>query len=134
MKICKTTKPESIEILKQLWNVGMHLKILTKSEKIQDLVYQIDANKYSVHSYKELKWYRCRKCGKITIYNITNSYPTNECNGTLVECDPDEVYKENYYRNEYMNKFIEKIIIKEHTSIKPRKSKRLSKEFQKAKY
>lgn len=98
---------------------------LTKNDKHE--AYEINANKYIVKNYKNSKFYRCNKCGKITPYNINDSCPQDKCNGKLVEIDPDEALKNNYYRYQYKNKKIESIVIKEHTAQIERKT---AKEYQ----
>ena len=77
----------------------------------------IKASQYSIHSYKNLKYYRCPKCGKMTLYNVNGVCTEPDCNGILEEVvDVDETMKNNYYRSEYLGRPIEKIICQEHTA------------------
>lgn len=80
--------------------------------------YVIKANNYDLFSYKKLKFYKCQKCNKLTLYNVNNKCSEADCDGELIECDVDNdaFYKDNYYRNEYMNRPIEKLICREHTA------------------
>lgn len=76
--------------------------------------YKINANKYKLFGEKQLKWYRCKKCKSVTIYNCRNICPS--CSESSLElCDPNEIFEGNYYRNEYKNKKVEKLVFKEHT-------------------
>ena len=83
--------------------------------------YQIDASHYVVKNYKKSKFYRCDKCGRLTPYNINAKCVQDKCLGTLMEVDPDEVLKTNYFRQQYKKKKIESIVIKEHTAQLERK-------------
>ena len=92
--------------------------------------YQINADKYVVRNYRKQKFYRCNKCGKLTPYNVHNVCVGDKCDGTLVECDPDEVFKYNFYRNEYKNMKLERITVQEHTAqIERKKAKEYQKQF-----
>lgn len=100
-------------------------KLLIKHEKKD--AYQINASWYILKNYKNSKFYRCDKCGKLTPYNIRNKCTQDKCHGTLVEVDPDEALATNYYRQQYKTKKIESIVIKEHTAQLDRKQ---AKEYQ----
>ncbi|MDX8416450.1 helicase C-terminal domain-containing protein [Absicoccus intestinalis] len=95
-------------------NIGIDGGILKQQGR--DPYYKIDASNYNIKNYKETKFYQCCKCGKITPYNVHNKCVRDKCDGTLVEIDPDETLKNNYYRKKYKNKKIETVIIKEHTA------------------
>ena len=133
MRVCKCEKEDAINVVTMLFNgVGKEGKILEKSSKIDDDVYQISTDKYILKNYKESKFYKCDKCGMLTPYNVHNVCPTNECNGILHECNPenDEILKNNYYRKEYLEKKIERINIKEHTAqLKVETAKEYQKDF-----
>ena len=117
IKTFNCDKDEAINILSLLFDViGNQGKLFESPSKINDDIYQITTDKYILKNYKNNKFYKCSKCGQLTPYNVHNVCPTNECDGTLSECDPDEVLKSNYYRKEYLNKKIERINIKEHTA------------------
>lgn len=97
---------------------------------------QIDANKYSVHSYKEpgVKFYLCNKCKKLTVYNVNGVCPEGDCDGFLEECDPDVIYKSNYYRKEYMTRPLERVCSREHTAqIKSAEAKKIQNDFKEKK-
>lgn len=127
MRVCKCSIEDAISILEKIYRVIGRNIIFQKSDKFVDEIYQINSSKYSLHSYKDTKYYRCNKCNRLTIYNVNGVCPKNECNGKLEECNPDIVLADNYYRNEYINKKIESMIIKEHTAQLKRK---MAKEYQ----
>ena len=80
--------------------------------------YLIKASDYDLYSYKQLKFYKCKKCNKLTLYNINGKCTEADCDGVLEECnvDNDISCMNNYYRNEYINRPIEKLICREHTA------------------
>ena len=114
-KVCDCNSEEAKNILREIFEtIGIEGKILKQQGR--DPYYKIDASNYNIKNYKESKFYQCCKCGKITPYNVHNKCVRDKCNGTLVEIDPDETLKNNYYRKKYKNKKIETVIIKEHTA------------------
>ncbi len=80
--------------------------------------YLIRASDYSIYSYKQLKFFKCRKCNKLTLYNVNSQCTSADCDGELAECDVDNdpVYKNNYYRSEYMTRPVERLSCREHTA------------------
>jgi Lhr-like helicase len=69
-----------------------------------------------LHRYTDSKWYYCKKCKKLTRFNIEHVCPNCYSVNTLEECNPDEYFASNYYRRQYINKKIEKLVYKEHTA------------------
>lgn len=125
MRLLKKDRNTSIKILELIYNFfGIRAGLLEKSNNSNDEIYQINAYKYKVISYKKSNYYKCNKCGKITPYNVKGICPTKNCDGILVKFDPDEdsLLKTNYYRQQYMTKKIEPMIIKEHTAQIDRKT------------
>lgn len=127
----KCDRETAIQIISLLFNViGIQGKLFEKASKINDTIYQIPTDKYILKNYKKSKFYKCDKCGLLTPYNVHDVCPTNECDGVLYECDPDEELKHNYYRKEYLTKKIERIQIKEHTAqLKVETAKEYQKDF-----
>ncbi|MBR5951773.1 MAG: DUF1998 domain-containing protein, partial [Pseudobutyrivibrio sp.] len=107
------------KLLDIIFDTAVYEKIIILNPETKyGTTYLIDASSYSLHSYKTLKYYKCSKCNKLTLYNVNNKCTDSDCNGTLQECDvdSDEFYKNNYYRNEYMSRPVEKLICREHTA------------------
>ena len=114
-KVCGCDTNKACEIMELLFKViGIEGEIFTKHELKS--MYQIDASKYTLKNYKTTKYYVCQKCGRITPFNIHNKCVEDKCDGTLIECDPDVILKDNYYRRRYLNMKIEGIVTKEHTA------------------
>lgn len=113
------------------------LELIFETAKVVNLIeqesngfFRIDCQKYSVHSYKKLNFYRCKKCGRTTIYNIKNQCVNGDCDGVLETIDVDEYFQNNYYRKEYMNRPIENIVTREHTAqIKSDEARKIQEDF-----
>lgn len=123
--IAKNTLEIVFDLLVQASALEGSDKFLIKHEKKD--AYQIDANKYIVKNYMSSKFYQCKKCGRLTPYNINNKCVQDRCNGELIEANPDKILATNYYRQQYKNKKIERIIVKEHTA---QLDKKQAKEYQ----
>lgn len=94
-------------------------KILKQnSESSKYDAYVIDAKNYIFHSYHNLTFYKCKKCHRVTLYNVNDVCIDGDCDGELELCDVehDTYLQNNYYRNEYINRPIEAIICREHTA------------------
>lgn len=112
----KDSNEEIINFLNGIFDIGKNGIFTEKDGDRGEKLYQIDAKKYVLKSYKNLQYYYCPICEKVTQYNVKNVCPTKFCSGKLEPIDPDEMFKNNYYRKEYMNKKIERIVVKEHTA------------------
>lgn len=114
-KVTKCSSEEAKEILAILFiNLAVEGNLFRKYDSKE--AYQIPSEKYVIKNYKTSKYYICKKCGKLTPYNLHSICPYDNCDGELEEVDPDVALKDNYYRNQYKEKKIEKIVIKEHTA------------------
>lgn len=71
-------------------------------------------------------WYQCKKCGKITQFNLGHC-PSIRCEGKLFEITPDDIVKENHFAKLYMSDRMSPLLIKEHTA---QLSKKESAEYQ----
>lgn len=112
-------------LLVQVDELGGSETILVKHDKKS--AYQINASRYILKNYKTSKFYQCNKCGRLTPHNLRGKCNQDRCTGILVEVDPDEALKSNFYRKQYKDKKIESIVIKEHTAQLDRKK---AKEYQ----
>ena len=133
MKVCHCDEAKALNLMDIIFN-----NIAVDGGLLQDTdnsgKYRINADRYIVKNYKTSKYYQCSKCGKLTPYNVHNKCVQDRCEGTLVEVDPDEALRSNYYRKQYKTKKIERIVIKEHTAQLERKeAKRYQREFKEKK-
>jgi len=128
MKALGCTFDNAEMILETIFN-NIAIAEILDSNLMQDK-YQINASKYVLSNYINTIYYRCKKCGTVTITNINNVCINGDCDGELEEIDPDVIFANNYYRKEYINRPIERIVVKEHTAQLTReKAKQYQKQF-----
>lgn len=107
------------ELLHLIFDAAVEQGVLIQNhESEQHDAYLIDAKSYKFYSYQNLTFYKCKKCHKITLYNVNNTCVEGDCGGELEYCDveKDPFLQNNYYRNEYINRPIETIECEEHTA------------------
>lgn len=63
-----------------------------------------------------LKFYRCKRCGRLTAYNVKNHCASVKCDGVLEEVNPEEINKDNHYIKLYRSPELQSLQIKEHTA------------------
>lgn len=70
----------------------------------------------AVSGMQEAKWFRCKKCGRITSFNFDDHCIIGECDGELEPIsDPKQYFKNDYYYGVYLGTYLKKLLIKEHT-------------------
>jgi len=80
-----------------------------------------------VHGDRDAHWYKCKKCGRITQFNLDGRCPAVRCEGTLVETTPEAIIRNNHFARLYMSERMSPLFIKEHTA---QLSKKESAEYQ----
>ena len=65
---------------------------------------------------KDAHWFRCKKCGKVSQFEINGHCSSVKCDGEVKEIDPSELHKENHFANLYMSDRMSPLFIKEHTA------------------
>lgn len=95
----------------------------------KDGTYVLRAKNFSVliNGDKRAHWYKCRKCGRITQFNLDGKCPAVRCEGELVEILPYDIIKNNHFAKLYMSERMSPLFIKEHTA---QLSKKESAEYQ----
>ena len=115
-KVCHCGINAAYDVLNTIFNgLAVEGELLKKHDTNDE--YQILASKYIVKNYKNHKYYHCKKCGRLTPYNVHNICVQDKCDGILEEVNPDVVLESNFYRNQYYKEEkIESVVIKEHTA------------------
>ena len=80
-----------------------------------------------INGSKDAKWYICKKCGRITQFNINNKCCKYKCDGNLMEINPKFIEENNHYAKLYSSQRMSPLFIKEHTA---QLSKKESAEYQ----
>ena len=95
----------------------------------KDGTYVLRAKNFSIKisGDEHAHWYKCKKCGKVTQFNLDGKCPSVGCNGELREISSDEIIKNNHFAKLYMSERMSPLFIKEHTA---QLSKKESAEYQ----
>ena len=95
----------------------------------KDGTYVLRAKNFSIKisGDEHARWYKCKKCGKVTQFNLDGKCPSVRCNGELKEISSDEIIKNNHFAKLYMSERMSPLLIKEHTA---QLSKKESAEYQ----
>lgn len=80
--------------------------------------YVLDATEFDIllGGTDSVKFYRCKKCGKITPYNVKDMCSSVKCDGHLEPYEPLEDAVNNHYARLYMSAQMQPLYIKEHTA------------------
>lgn len=94
----------------------------------KDGTYVLRAKHFAVkiNGSPDAHWYRCKKCGKITQFNLGHC-PSVRCEGKLVEVTPESITRDNHFAKLYTSDRMSPLLIKEHTA---QLSKKESAEYQ----
>lgn len=87
-------------------------------DKNKDKTYAIPAKYFQIKipGDKTAQWYRCKKCGRVSQFNVYGHCVTPRCDGDVVPIDPDVLNKENHYAKLYFCDRMSPLLIKEHTA------------------
>ena len=61
-------------------------------------------------------WWRCKRCGNISLHNLRDICPTYGCDGALELCDPTVTFAANHYRRLYLDLKPIGMTVEEHTA------------------
>lgn len=67
-------------------------------------------------STSEAPWWRCNRCGGISLHNLKGVCPTYRCDGRLDVCDPAATFTDNHYRRLYLGIEPIRMAVEEHTA------------------
>lgn len=81
-------------------------------------IYYMPIENYQVRVYgdESAHWYKCDKCGKVSVYNVNGKCLENGCGGNLFEIHPEKLFENNHYLRLYQKKDLTALLIKEHTA------------------
>lgn len=115
-KVLKLNDEKAVEFLEQYWDYLVsdenEYKLHTKDGK----GYFVYAKYFKVYFGKNALLWECKKCGKVTQFNIGNNCIQIGCDGNLERLDSEEFCLNNYYAMLYNSKKVSPLFIKEHTA------------------
>lgn len=115
-KILNLDDEKAIEFLEQYWDYLISednkYKLKTKDGK----GYFIPAKYFITYLGKNAILWKCKKCGKVTQFNIGNNCIQIGCKGNLERLNSGIFCQDNYYAMLYNSKKVSPLFIKEHTA------------------
>ncbi len=133
MAITNYDKEHASDFIETCFELLVNTKLIKSENEDQtsiDSIFKVPANNFVLIGPKIAHWYQCKKCKSLTLYNVKGICPS--CSSkALVECDPNVVFKDNYYRKEYMTKKVERLVFREHTGqLQAQEASKIQQEFQ----
>lgn len=98
------------DFLKNYW------LFLTDGNEGDNYIFEASDFNIRLNGDPNLKFYRCKKCGKITAHNCLNHCASVKCSGMLEPYDPAEKLATNHYAKLYQSENMKPLYIKEHTA------------------
>lgn len=90
-----------------LGNIGKFLQLTNgnpeiwyRDQNVDNPAYRIRGSSFSIVSpitHSQRNWYRCDRCGHVTIFNVKSVCPSYRCYGTLIRFDPLADLSKNHY-------------------------------------
>jgi len=115
-KILNLNDEKAIDFLGQYWDYlvsdGNKYKLQTKDGK----GYFVPARFFKTNFGKNAFLWKCKKCGKVTQFNVGNNCIQIGCNGKLERLNSEEFCRDNYYAMLYTSEKISPLFVKEHTA------------------
>ena len=78
--------------------------------------YFVPANFFKINFSKNAILWKCKKCAKVSQFNIGNNCIQIGCNGKLERLNSEEFCRDNYYAMLYKSEKISPLFVKEHTA------------------
>lgn len=91
---------------------------LKKVHQESSIVYVLPATYFIVNipGSANAKWYRCKKCGRVSQFHINHHCMTIKCNGVVEEIDSSILHEGNHFAKLYEKSNLTELKIKEHTA------------------
>ena len=106
----------AVEFLSQYWDYlvsdNNKYKLQTKDGK----GYYVPAKYFKANLGKNAILWKCRKCGKVTQFNIGNNCIQIGCDGKMEKLNSEEFCRDNYYAMLYKSEKVSPLFVKEHTA------------------
>ena len=118
-RILNLDDDKAVEILENYWNyVLVETKNTFKLQTEDGKGYMMPANNFKINLGKNAVLWRCKKCGKVTQFNIGGNciQQSNGCEGKLERLNSEELCKDNHFAMLYQSDKITPLFVKEHTA------------------
>jgi len=115
-KILNLNDDNAVGFLSNYWDYLVSDSNKYKLQTNDGKGYFVPANYFKTNlGIKAILW-KCKKCGKVTQFNIGNNCIQIGCTGELERLNSDEFCSENYYAMLYKSEKVSPLFVKEHTA------------------
>lgn len=115
-KVLNIDDENAVDFLSNYWDYlvsdNNEYKLQTKDGK----GYSVPARFFKVNFGNNAILWKCKKCGKVTQFNIGNDCNQIGCEGILKRLNSEEFCKDNYYAMLYKSEKVSPLFVKEHTA------------------
>lgn len=115
-KVLNIDDENAVDFLSNYWDYlvsdNNKYRLQTKDGK----GYSVPARFFKVNFGNNAILWNCRKCGKVTQFNIGNNCIQIGCEGILERLNSEEFCKDNYYAMLYKSEKVSPLFVKEHTA------------------
>ncbi|GAB6395605.1 MAG: DEAD/DEAH box helicase [Bacteroidales bacterium] len=115
-KVLNLDEEKAVEFLSNYWDYlvsdSNEYKLQTKDGK----GYFVPAKFFNTKFGKNATLWKCKKCGKVTQFNIGNDCIQIGCDGKLERLDSERLCMDNYYAMLYQSEKVSPLFVKEHTA------------------
>lgn len=115
-KILKFNDENAANFLDQYFDYLTANEYLIDKNKDNTYVLKASDFKVRINGDQTIKWYKCKKCGKISQFNINGLCSIPKCDGKVEEVNPKELGKNNHFAELYFSDRMAPLFIKEHTA------------------
>jgi ATP-dependent helicase YprA (DUF1998 family)/rubrerythrin len=107
---------KAVEFLSNYWDYLVSDNNKYKLQTNDGKGYFAPANYFKANLGKYAVLWKCKKCGKVTQFNIGNNCIQIGCDGKLDRLNSEEFCRDNYYALLYKSKKVSPLFVKEHTA------------------
>ena len=115
-KILKIDDEKAVEFLSNYWDYLVSDNNEYKLQTNDGRGYLLPAKSFKVNFGKSAILWKCKKCGKVTQFNIGNNCIQIGCGGRLERLNSEDFCRDNYYAMLYKSKKVSPLFVKEHTA------------------
>ena len=115
-KILQLDGDKAVEFLGNYWDYLVSDNNKFKLQTNDGKGYFIPANYFKVNLGNNAVLWKCKKCGKVTQFNIGNNCIQIGCEGILERLNSEEFCNDNYYAMLYKSEKVSPLFVKEHTA------------------
>lgn len=115
-KILNLNDDNAVGFLSNYWDYLVSDSNKYKLQTNDGKGYFVPANYFTTNLGKNAILWKCKKCGKVTQFNIGNNCIQIGCDGKLERLNSEEFCSDNYYAMLYKSEKVSPLFVKEHTA------------------